>query len=1547
MMLPDRHDLFQKTGMRSGRHAPNLVNPPNRPDLHWRLATASAFFEEMKERLKYTTRDGDLLPTPTGPLTDLVRNPETDWAAALMKSWSVVGDILCFYQERLINEGYIGTAIRPDSITFLSATLGGDFGPAGWHHMSGYFRFPGTAGSAQVIMIVREGEGFPNRQTLRRNNVLRRVTPGGGGPLEFAVTADTLIDSRWNRLSPKRPENQTKLPVKPVITRAGEVFEGSQLKLKAGDLLLAAQQVGTESLYNLCHITSVRVQQPFRETTVTFRADGNSQNDRAIETNTSPIYRQTRSYAAFGAEAPRLVSQSLAMRMQHIASGGVEIWSPKINGTSPNKAQKTDNNGLPAHPVTDFLVTRDGTFYLATTNGVLYREPSSVLWKEANLGLVKRKIQTLCEDKNGLIYAGTVSGGAYRSLGHGSAWSSLPAGYIIKSGPLGKKTSLKTSLPATTVNKLALGENAWPLAEGDDLPASLTGLVVAATDNGLFGNDQKGTGWLSIPMASTGSETSGPSGSQPQSATPLLDAVIICQDSKSFIITASEKTLTIVPYAKQNQISNNGKTAEDPKSSDHGAAKIPNILVVAFDALAKIGEIAARPVTASSKKILSVLKKVPASVQKTVEWIADVDPLHWASGNLPYPGSTIELTGKFISLQVFRETGKICIAVSTTSGLYRFDPESGQMQSMQEGLPTSLSPAPKLSPVKEPALFGGALLVILYQNRIYGYFDTGQWQPLMTLPASQGEPALKPSYPEQVLCDHEGRLCTIRPLFFQTEWPDFHFGNKAGSLHQIDVAGLKENILPGTVGALVNKDESKRFFFTINVVKSLVRQDFGLKSPVKRLEISAITPSFIPGDFDRRTAKVILPGKQLISAFPVSAETKIIAGARLDITGAIPDLTGRTIAIRGPAARALPVPLGGILNGSVTDDGFKPDDPAALPLRDIRSLTLLPDNQILAVAPDGVWQGAIGHSWTQVQDGISDDNAVFLKAYMRKEGGHFLLSKTNLYTRGSSSAPWTCCNTPQTGSSFTSFLDISNDPASAKAGAKLLGTKGDGLFFRKPNETNWTPVTWTPIARDATILSMEETGDGSVFIGTDSQGLFHVTPDLSNWVRIDLPAPLKTIPILQHQGMDLLIGTHEGALYRLHREAGKYRLTSLYALPEKTAILDIATTENQIVAGLQGGGLLSSRDNGKNWSSCTTGLCGSVHALLRLAENWLIAMSPELPDPASQNTALIKPQRLFEIAADPYIAELDQRLFSQSLETDLVQAKAKLPKNPAVHILCESMSWLLLPANTDKPEEKHEAMLLLLNEGNRIIVSRLEGTFPILAKKTASSGGLDVFDLSLSSGRTLRVNSYPNQIVLRPALAKDPSGTELLTVSQCLEQPDIDATTLATTHSLQTIFEAGRTEINGNIVSLSQGQIVKDDVIGDGNAAASFQSFTLKAGQLVFIEPTPNDVQPALSVTVDGLPFRQIADLSAAGPKDRVFILSLNDKGIATLTFGDGITGTRLPTGTGNVKASYRANMTPFDAEDDKARFILTDPPYGLSTSARPALQPPQDHPRN
>jgi predicted phage baseplate assembly protein len=112
----------------------------------------------------------------------------------------------------------------------------------------------------------------------------------------------------------------------------------------------------------------------------------------------------------------------------------------------------------------------------------------------------------------------------------------------------------------------------------------------------------------------------------------------------------------------------------------------------------------------------------------------------------------------------------------------------------------------------------------------------------------------------------------------------------------------------------------------------------------------------------------------------------------------------------------------------------------------------------------------------------------------------------------------------------------------------------------------------------------------------------------------------------------------------------------------------------------------------------------------------------------------------------------------------------------------------------------------------------------------------------------------------------------------------------------------------GNVVKATRGQSVSNEVLGSGDAAQGFQTLTLANKPLTYFNDAsaPNGRRSTLQVRVNGILRKEASSFFGAGPHDEVYIVRQNDAGESAVTFGDGRTGARLPSGIDNVTATYR-----------------------------------------
>jgi hypothetical protein len=116
---------------------------------------------------------------------------------------------------------------------------------------------------------------------------------------------------------------------------------------------------------------------------------------------------------------------------------------------------------------------------------------------------------------------------------------------------------------------------------------------------------------------------------------------------------------------------------------------------------------------------------------------------------------------------------------------------------------------------------------------------------------------------------------------------------------------------------------------------------------------------------------------------------------------------------------------------------------------------------------------------------------------------------------------------------------------------------------------------------------------------------------------------------------------------------------------------------------------------------------------------------------------------------------------------------------------------------------------------------------------------------------------------------------------------------------------AAPVEVYGNVVSATHGETVNAEILGSGDASQNNQTFKLKKSPLTYL-PGVDAPSSTLKIYVHGLLWSETPSFFGMAPDAQVYIVRQNDAGDSFVTFGDGIRGSRLTTGSGNVVAYYR-----------------------------------------
>jgi predicted phage baseplate assembly protein len=150
-------------------------------------------------------------------------------------------------------------------------------------------------------------------------------------------------------------------------------------------------------------------------------------------------------------------------------------------------------------------------------------------------------------------------------------------------------------------------------------------------------------------------------------------------------------------------------------------------------------------------------------------------------------------------------------------------------------------------------------------------------------------------------------------------------------------------------------------------------------------------------------------------------------------------------------------------------------------------------------------------------------------------------------------------------------------------------------------------------------------------------------------------------------------------------------------------------------------------------------------------------------------------------------------------------------------------------------------------------------------------------------------------------------------------------------------YRRATVRVNANMAPATHGEVYEEQ-LGSGDAAQIFQRFKLTKQPLTYVSANAATGRATtLAVRVDGLLWHELPTLYAAGPHDRVYMVRGEDDGSSWVQFGDGIRGSRLPTGQLNIIATCRAGIGAAGEVAEGAILQLKTRPLGIRSTVNPS----------
>ena len=1444
-----------------------LMNPPGRSQLIYRVGTYNSFLNDMLRLLPQV--EVWVQGKAQKPLESLNTEAVGEWASALLSGWAEVADILSFYQERLINEGFLGTAVEPSSKRLILQGIGVETSqpPAAETHLS-FQLTPTPAGfesSSKLLQSLTDlaHHGPSETVTVAGGSKVSTVPSQGRAAQTFETSADLAAHSQFNGV---KPEITTRRLDQHVGIGATQLrLQGTQTRLTQGRPILivggtpGAPEKGPNSAryvrlltavepYRKAGYTWVRWQEPLVPAS-TVDADGHP-------SLIGPAVIQPK-VLAFGKALPlfgynaRPWAQLPAPKKALYAPIQGGVWALRYGGSSPVYGIAW-NGGLPLSapplPLAATAFARIGnTLYAATDGqGVFSRKLDEAVgpWRAVGgsaAGLTRRNVQSLIAVGTE-IYAGSVGGMVFSSVDGGQTWDQITGGPPTVTGTGDHKQVVSYNLPNTVIRALASPTTYSPP------PAEL----YAGTDRGLYAFD--GENWS--PDLGTQSP--------PQVIQEAVYAFVEC--SAGLVAGTADSVLVLTTDGSWSEI----------------GSQWPS-------------DTAAQSLTAGNDALW-------AGTPKGL-WRLDLTGSSGPQSGSQWSQITLPVTDPSLTALIELSSGALLAGSDAGQLLGSSDGDTWHQLSPQ--VPTqSLQPA-RISAL---AALDGDLFV---SAAPFNGFAVHNWPGFHLQPGSV-------------------ELAQVDKKVVAGSWVVLQQGglpDSPPSSPPTDALTLAEPVLDAST-VYGNEFGIQAQHTALSIDPAAPVEDFDLRTADAWVESRALElfdqevqmPTPVSGS-------VVVLDQQLTHRLPLPRKV-IVLGRSLDIgldspggvmvPAAAADVQAVAVAaspwqklgpinrdVRALAAGDHDLFIGTFGQGiysTLLEYPYWPRELSSQPGDAQINALLQLSGLLVAGTGNGIWARSAGSmSW---QGPTLAGEQILSMASFPVAGGLLAGSRSGrLYQLD----PLTPSHLPRPAP--LAIFEGAVQSLLVLAGQIWVATSS-GLFSM------------------AYGVSGDAASGGGASAGTVSWGLpTRAEAGLQNDdVRSLALAPLsgRSAVIAGTAGGVFAQAGSNGFWARLGSGLGSFA-----GVP--VSVNCLALQGDVLWAGLQGDGLwqleLDRPPEDRLWQSAELGLSNDVRALTT-AELGRSGRSRSAHSAGSslcvgcKNASVLTggdgrrhltlaQSLITQLSSDPeVIASLDQGNLPSPLIDALQQQDIDLAEPVVIETRRPGRAWRLLQGG--------RRIYFLWRQDGELEIYGENSVLRLLAAPGADvHTAFGTWQLADDQGFEGNLAAYGGELVWLESSRKETKTSEVATVVQQLPDaadPDqVGDSNLPTrwvlSRPLAGVYDASVTTLLANTSHATHGQSTQQ-VVGSGDSSQANQSFTLRQPAIDESDPDTGELSSSLEVQVDGVSWSRVRSFVDAGPASRVYVVGTLPDGRQTLTFGDGSRGARLPTGSENVVASYRTAVT-------------------------------------
>lgn len=272
--------------------------------------THAAVLQSMRDRLFRQTIPADSIGPARRPLLQLKTREPSDPAIALLDAWACVMDVLTFYQERIINEGYLRSAITRGSVLELTRAIG-------------YELHPSVAAS---VWLAFEVDNPPGALKIPAGSEVLSIPRQEQLPQTFETDTELSVESVWNRLRPAPPLNIE--PLLPDAQSPGACFEGTDTGLGVGGMVLLVESGTGPKPWRLFKVHDVKEDRIAQTTMVAWSLVARGETESAGQPG---IFAFRQDASLFGHDAPDWSLLPDTIKKQIDETGGTAAEWPNFN----------------------------------------------------------------------------------------------------------------------------------------------------------------------------------------------------------------------------------------------------------------------------------------------------------------------------------------------------------------------------------------------------------------------------------------------------------------------------------------------------------------------------------------------------------------------------------------------------------------------------------------------------------------------------------------------------------------------------------------------------------------------------------------------------------------------------------------------------------------------------------------------------------------------------------------------------------------------------------------------------------------------------------------------------------------------------------------------------------------------------------------------------------------------------------------------------------------------------------------------------------------